>query len=334
MPVAGQATWWINHQGGAKRRLSPAGVLVGRESDCDIVLVDPAASRRQALLYLGPDGPRVVPLGRGQTRMRGASLDAPAALLPGDRIEVPGLELVVDTEDATSAPMATSRWMLQDGSGGLFGVGTEGCSIGGSRGDDLRIDGWPAGALSFQVAQERLIVELAADATINGTEYPQGELVALAAGAQVEIGETKIRVLVGGGASAETTASVAGSEPPKSLLPSTVRLTFLPRGGRLSVRVGRKQYGCYLADRRCDLVACLLQPPSPYGPGDFIPDDVLLARVWPNQTVQRRNLAVLLHRVRKDLLAAGLDGTALITRPEGGRAARFSVQLGANVTVE
>ena len=93
-------------------RLSAGGVLVGREHDCDIVLRDPSASRRQVLLYLGHEGPRVVPLGRGQTRMHGAVIDAPAALLPGDLIQLPGLELRVDSEEeevADSSQLLAAR---------------------------------------------------------------------------------------------------------------------------------------------------------------------------------------------------------------------------------
>ena len=98
--------------------------------------------------------------------------------------------------------------------------------------------------------------------------------------------------------------------------------------------LGGEETAVYLPGRRCDLAACLLQPPAPYAPGDPIPDEVLTPRVWPGGTPTRSAVGVLLHRLRNDLVEAGLDGTALVERAEGGGATRFAVPAGASVTVE
>jgi hypothetical protein len=327
-----RTSWWIQHPDGVRRRLSAGGVLVGREHDCDIVLRDPSASRRQVLLYLGHEGPRVVPLGRGQTRLHGTVIDAPARLLPGDLIELPGLELRVDSEEEEVADSSNS-WLLEAGVGGLFGVGPHGCVVGGGATDDLKIPGCPPAALSFRVAQGRLVVEAGAPVTVDDKPMAAGEIVPLPAGSKVRVGDTEVRVLVGGGDGVNTTASSAGSLRQDDILPHTVELQFLPRGGRLTVSIGAHRYSVYLTDRRCDLVACLLQPPDPYKGGDFIPDDVLLSRVWPRQKSSLSNLSVLLHRVRKDLLGADIDGSSIITRPEGGGAARFALRRDAEIKI-
>jgi hypothetical protein len=327
-----RTSWWIHHPDGIRRRLSAGGILVGREHDCDIVLRDPSASRRQVLIYLDPDGPRVVPLGRGQTRMHGAVIDTPAALLPGDRIELPGLELCVAAEEE-EVPETSSAWLLEAGVGGLFGVGPYGCVVGGGATDDLAIAGCPSAALSFRVAQNKLVLETGAAAIVDGVSVEAGTIQPLRAGSRVKIGDAEIRVLLGGGDGSNTTAASAGTISDEDQLPHAVELKFLPRGGRLTVFIGAHNYSVYLTDRRCDLIACLLQPPEPYAGGDFIPDEVLVARVWPRQRSTVANLSVLLHRVRKDLLAAEIDGSTLLARPTGGGAARFAVRPGAEIRI-
>ena len=87
----------------------------------------------------------------------------------------------------------------------------------------------------------------------------------------------------------------------------------------------------YLPDRRCDLIAGLLQPPAPLAPGDLVPDDVVIGRVWANRAQTNIELNTVLFRARQDLIKADIDGTALIVR-EGG-SIRFSLARGATVKV-
>lgn len=325
--------WWIRHEDGSRLRLSAGGTLLGREADCDIVLPDPGASRRQALLYVGADGPVVVALGRAPTQHRGQPVDGAAEVQAGDTIDVPGLKLAVESEIEPLC-QADRSWVLERVGGGLFGVGPQGFVVGGAATDDLQIDGCPTGAIIFRIAQNALVIEPTVAIRLNGGEMPAGEVRSLHSGDKVGLGDHEIRVVVGGDGGADTTAGYGHLVAAERSLPSWVRLQFLPRGGRLYVDIDGKQTTTYLADRRCDLIACLLQPPSPYEPGDLVPDDVIMSRVWPGKPVARTNLGVLLHRLRKDLIRADLDGTTLITRAEGGGATRFALRTDATVTVE
>ena len=111
-------------------------------------------------------------------------------------------------------------------------------------------------------------------------------------------------------------------------------LEFLPRGGRLHLTIDGEVHSVYLTDRRCDLIAVLLQPPEPFAAGELVEDQHILTRVWGKKRVDRTHLNVLLHRVRKDLHRIGLDGAALIERSEGGGATRFVLAEGATVLLE
>lgn len=89
----------------------------------------------------------------------------------------------------------------------------------------------------------------------------------------------------------------------------------------------------YLAERRCNLVAALLSPTRPYAPGEFVHDEAVIPRVWPHKHKSRSDLNTLLHRVRRDLMTAGVDGAALIERAKGGGATRFRLAPAATVVV-
>ena len=84
---------------------------------------------------------------------------------------------------------------------------------------------------------------------------------------------------------------------------------------------------------RRDLVAALLQPPPPFAPGGFVPDDVLLPRIWPGRAMTRVDLNVLIHRTRHDLVRAEIDGATLLDRARGGSATRFRLAVDARVSV-
>ena len=65
-----------------------------------------------------------------------------------------------------------------------------------------------------------------------------------------------------------------------------------------------------------------------------MPDELMWSRVWGEQPAGRKTLNVLMHRLRRDLDRAGLDGAGLIERVEGGGATRFVLPDGASATVE
>ncbi|HMG52666.1 MAG TPA: FHA domain-containing protein, partial [Kofleriaceae bacterium] len=78
----------LDVRGGPSRRVGPSGVLIGRQSDCDIVASDPSVSRRHALVRLTAGGAEVVPLGRSPVDVNGAPSARPRALADGDELRL------------------------------------------------------------------------------------------------------------------------------------------------------------------------------------------------------------------------------------------------------
>lgn len=330
--MTGRSTdWWLELPDGTRRRIGPAGILIGRSPDCDLVLADEHASRRHAIVHPTTDGVALVSLRRGE---------APGAtettLVDGTRLSFPGLTLTVRA--STSVDTAAPSWVLRHSGGGIFGVDARGLSVGSGPDDDLRIADCPPRSAVFHVVHGELQIEAAVALSVKPRK---GEMVRLAAGSEhrlsrgdvVHLGRAQITVVVGGVTHAGTTVGRgAAAEDPAKL--TSVRLALLPRGGRLFMAFGGDPVAAYLAGRRCDLATCLLQPPAPYAAGDPIPDEVVIPRVWPEGTTARSAVGVLLHRLRRDLANAGLDGTALVERTDGGGATRFAVPSGASVVVE
>jgi len=318
------ATWWLRVGGGPAKRITPAGLLLGRSAHCDVVLPSERASRRQALVYLATEGPRLEVLGRGETRVGDEVVERGAELSEGDVIAFEALELTVERE-AAGRPVARARqpvWVLKGPDGALFGMASSPYLVGGSAEDDLRVDGWPDAALCFRLAEDGgLELEPQVDVALDGTPLEAGTTARPRRGARVELDGATLEVVTGGAFASGSTA--ASSSSPRF---EKVSLEFLPRGGRLTLVTGGEPRTVYLSDRRCDLVAVLLSPPEPQRAGDPIEDEVVIARVWGKQPADRTNLNVLLHRVRKDLSRVGLDGHALLERAEGGGATRFAIE--------
>lgn len=320
--------WWLRAPDGSRRRIGPGGVLIGRRPDCEIVLRAAEASRAHALVHLAGDEPHLVPMGRGPTHLEDELVESPVRLPVGARVGVPGLELVVEVS-SDDAPAEEPQWVLEHMGGQLFGVGSDELSVGGGSHDDISIDGLPPNALRVVSTAGRLAVELGASGTIDKQPVEAGGVEALRAGSRIEIGEHRFRVVPAGDQGLRTTVGTDDE-----VLPSQARLEFLPRGGRLHVELRGRAISAYLADRRCDLVACLLSPPTPYGAGDYVPDDMVLSRVWPGQSKSRTDLNVLVHRVRKDLVRAGADGCHVVVRAPGGGATKFALGPEAKVSVK
>ncbi len=326
--------WWLELPDGTRRRVGPAGLLIGRRADCDLVLNDEHASRRHAIVHRTAGGVALVSLGRGSPRTDGSGN---AELADGTRLSFPGLAVTVRA--STTVDDADPLWVLRHHGGGIFGVSERGLSIGGGPDDDLRIAGCAPGSALFRVARGQLFLEAGVALGVSARKAGLVKLVPgtvhrLSRGNVVHLGRAQISVLVGGATYLGTTIGRGGAAAQDMTEPPSVRLQFLPRGGRLFVTLGGEETVVYLAGRRCDLAACLLQPPAPYAPGEPIPDDVLIPRVWPGGTETRSAVGVLLHRLRRDLVHAGLDGVALVVRAEGGGATRFAVPSGASVSVE
>ena len=310
---------------GARRRLDAGGLLFGRDAQCDVVLQDARASRRQAMLYLHPDGPRVVKFGRGPTRLNGGDVEGTVPVGPGDEVEVPGLRFGVLREEIEGESVRPG-WAVH-AEGGVFGITKSPFLVGGED-DDLVVAGWPPAALLLHWVDGTLCLEPRASLLVDGAPAPVGELLSVRADTTIEHGSSGVRLLRVGASMSGTTAPGQG---PRGDLPIAAQLEFLPKGGRLALRFIDRQFRLYLTGRRCDLIATLLSPPEPHRPGDAIPDAVLVPRVWADSP-GTNDLRVLLHRVRKDLVRAGLDGPRLLARVRGV-GIRFALEAGADVVV-
>ena len=323
--------WWLaDSEGGAKRRLDPGGVLMGRSPDCDLVLRDPKASRSQALVYVDSDALRLVVLGRGRTLVDGRRVEREAKLDHGQTIDVPGARLRVVTSEEPEPDEPGPGWVLHLPGGGFFGLTSGAFRVGGDPEDDLLLDGWPSRALVLRTTLGRLHMIANTTLDVGGREVQEGELLVLTAGSHIAFGDQILRIVAGGDFGHGSTVGTDGDQ--SSPAPQAVRLEFLPRGGRLRLRSEGREQSVYLPGQRCDLMAALLHPPSPFRPGDLLDDQLVLSRVWPTQRRGRVDLNTLIYRLRRDLVAAGIDATAFIQRASGGGATR--VALSPNATVE
>lgn len=283
------------------------------------------------MIYLDSTGPRLVPLGSQVLRVNGSGADAELELSEGDKIELPEATFEI-TRQAGGRPdtaAGSAVWVLEGPAGGLFGMAHSPFLVGGSAEDDLHVANWPEAALCFRTVEGGLEVEASVSVDVGGTVVGAGESHRVRRGQTLSIGGSTVKVVTGGELASGSTASLERSDRV-----TKARLEFLPRGGRLHLTLAGEIFSVYLTDRRCDLVAVLLQPPEPFTAGQAIEDAHVLSRVWGKKQVDRTHLNVLLHRVRKDLSRIGLDGPALIQRSEGGGATRFVLSSDAEVALE
>jgi len=325
-------TWWLRLPDGSKVRIAGAGVLIGRGLDCDVVLREPSASRQQALVHVTSEGPRVVAMGRAPTRVGDEKVDN-VALSEGDTIEVPGLTMAVEVE-LSEPEEVEPAWVMRVIGGSMFGVGETPLTLGGGASDDVHFDDLPPGALCFQSAQERLFVELGMEAVVGRNPRPHqaGEVLPLEPGTVIVVRGHRVQVLTSG--RLHTEATVGPEAHIRISSPTQVHLQPLPRGARLHVEIGGQQHSAYVSDDCRDLVACLLSPPEPHRPGDLVPDEIVLDRIWPGQNKSGSDLNLLLHHLRRDLVRAGLDGVELVRRAPGGGATRLGVDRQTRVKLD
>ncbi len=307
-------------QDGTSRRVGVNGILVGRQTDCDLVSLDPAMSRRHALVRVTSEGAEVVPLGRGPVVINGKPTDRPQVLADGDALTFPGLTLSASITRHEAADVAAI--VLERSGGAALGIGHTPFRIGGGTGDDLVLRDWPPSALAIHVVDQQLFVEYA--------ETRPGDRVPVAAGERIEWRGETFTFSRSVERSTATTAATAEDD-----VPHAVEIELLPRGGLVVFTLASGPRSVFLADRRLDLLVALLQPPDGQEPGAIIGDDQVRAVVWPRaEGVGRTEINVLISRCRKDLVEAGLNGPRLIQRAPGGGGTRFVLARGATVTIK
>lgn len=316
--------------GGPSRRVGAAGLLIGRQGDCDIVIPDPSVSRRHALIQLTGEGAVAITLGRSALEINGKKSERLQELAHGDRLTFPGMELSIELEAQRPSATAKGLYRVKLGGGSSFGLVHSPFVLGGDKTDDLIVKRWPAHALRLHLAQGDVYLEVVAGtATRNGDEVETGAMEPLAVGDLVVYRKETLTL------EAETSDNSTTALGAAGILPSKVLIEMLARGGRVVFTLADGDRAVYLADRRLDLLIALLQPPEGYAPGAFIPDDVVRAIVWPrNPAVTRPEINMLISRCRKDLIEAGLAGARLIERSPGGGATRLTLAPGAEVRVQ
>jgi hypothetical protein len=307
---------------GLSRRVGPKGLLIGRHRDCDIVIVAPTVSRRHALVRATRDGADLLPLGRVPIEVNGKAADRLRELAHGDTIALPGLTLTVEIVAARSD--ATTFRLERRGA--RLTISHSPFAIGGGEMNDLIIKRWPERALHFHVAGRELYVEvLAGKATRNGVDIASESVEPLAIGDVLVYRKEKFVVERPHGDDDTTVGE-------STELPRRVDIHMLPRGGRVVFDMPDAPRSVFLSERRLDLVIALLRPPPGHKPGDFIPDEIVSAIVWPREpVVSRQEINVLIGRCRRDLVQAGLAGARLLERAPGGGGTRLALAPGGVV---
>jgi hypothetical protein len=298
---------WIRDDRGVRTKLRAGGSLIGRDSTSDIVIHSEHVPARHAVLLAGAQGTEIVVIAGPPLSINGRVAGRKERLSHGDVLSIAGRDLVHEWE----ADPPLSNWLLELDDR-KFGVVRSPFSIGGSESDDLVVASWPSGAVRLYVAGADLLLEPTTLVTVAGRATD--EHVSMRDRDTIVLGDVRLRARRAGGE-----ATTIG----ESAQPGRVVLEMLPNGGLLTLEHWGS-HAVWLADRRCDLVAALLQPPGARA-GDFVPDAKLLKLVWPNDAATRSELNTLIYRVRQALARAGLDGASLVERAASGGATRFAV---------
>jgi hypothetical protein len=323
--------WWLTDGDAVRVRVDAGGVLVGRSPRCDIVLRHPKASRSHALVCHDGHRVRLEVLGKGQTLLNDQAVARTSTLTSGDRLSLPGLELTLVSTREPASPAAGATWVLERPGGSLFGVSRGPFVVGGDRDDDLIVLGWPARALTLHPTQGRLHLTAAVDLEVDGRRVGPAALVALAPGSVIVHAGHRLRVVALGQRALDNTLVTDTGTAAEPLC--TLRLELLPRGGRLHVGLPTGGGCVYLPGQRCDLMTLLLDPPLPHRVGDMLDDEYIIERLWPKEPRTRADLNTLVYRLRKDLVRAGLDASAVLIRAPGGGGTRLELAPEVVITV-
>jgi len=315
---------WLEQPDGSRISVGPAGLLIGRSARCNLILRDHRASKHHALVRFGATGPVLFPLGRNTTLLNDTALRRDRALQHGDRVGLPGMTLTVILEGTRTAGGA---WMLDRGAEqALMQPNRQEYTLGGGR-SDVVVPGWPEHAVQVQILQGRLLLDCAVAARLGGELVAAESVLEVPPGAALQIGEQSVSFFPVDDSEGGTTVF---AEAP---LPAEVRCTFLPRGGEVALRLSERWLSVQLSELRFSLLAALLQPDG-LSPGDFVPDEQILPRLWPNQPGKGHvDLNLLIHRVRKNLLKAGVNPFLVLERSKNGHATRFRVEPDAQITI-
>ena len=323
---ASVSSWFVVSDDGTARRVSDTGLVIGRAPTCDVVLREPQVSRRHLLVQQSVGGQLdIVPLSGAQTLVNGAAIDASVVARDGDVLTFPGgATLALRLEGARDGWRTKTAWLF-DVRGRRIGLPRETLTIGGSD-EDVVIEGWPPAAAQLTWHAEQLRLEPYVEGMLrNDAPLPRGTSVELRPDDRISWGEITIVI---------ATETVDAAPTHREVHVVSITLEMLPSGGMLTIRTTRNEHRALLAERRFALAMVLLQPPEPFKAGEYIPDEIVVAAVWPrSETAGRGDLNQLVRRLRNDLRAAGLTRPVLVERYAKGGATRFVVLPGVAIDV-
>lgn len=302
--------------------------LVGRHPACDVVINNSAVSRRQLLIHARADAVELVKLGRQNVYCNESELGEQAMIAgDGDRISFGGTKFAVlrrfESERST-------RWLICiDGGPGLE-VRTNGLVIGGRGHEDLTVEGWPPDALRIHGLDSGVIVECSAAARRLLSEREQDHFdgdgfARIDPDRGLSVAGRMLSVL-GTGSKLQASTLLSGHS-------TVVRLESYGRGGVLVIESGGGEpRSAYFSRLRFALVRALIHPRPPASPGDYLGVEALCEEIWPDSEHKTEyDFNVLLHRVRQDLLRAGLDVDRVIERARGSGMIRAPIAVNAMV---
>lgn len=316
---------WLQGPDGLRLRVDAGGLLLGRSATCDLVLPDTRASSRHAFVRVGPLGPEIVPLGRNPSFVNKERVESATVLRHGDRLDVPGVRLSVVVQGILEPDRGV--WVIERAGSGAYGIHRTPFLVGGGDGDHVQVAGWPEAAARLHAVQGSLILELAVVGTLDGEEHLPGALLPLESGARLEIAGESLHLLHIA-ASSESVTSLPAEDP----LPDVLIFEDLPEGGDLTLTTGGASVSLRLAEAEARLIQALLFPAGALEAGDFVPDEDLLAIVWPGRLDRDgADVAALVRRAQGQLLRTGLNPLRLLERARSGGATRFRVGPGARL---
>ncbi len=321
--------WNLELEGGGRVPLRRGVTLIGRSAACDIVLSDPSISRRQLLLSARPTGVEVFNLGRQPLSSDGHPVVDGTLLGDGSRLCVGGLPMAV----IRGAREAGSRWLLRIDDGPRLNLRGAPFTIGGEA-DDLTLPEWPDGALTIHSTDSGLIFEASQTLleALGSSERPHFDDDGFARTPTSDAGQihclgVRFTVELRSRSSPERTTVCAAAA-------TLVQLERYAKGGVLTIEGEDAPTSVFLAARRFALMSNLMSPRSPAAPGDFVSVQNLCAAIWPEDPLKdETDFNVLLYRVRRDLLRAEFDLSALIERARGSGMIRSPIAARAKITL-
>lgn len=314
------SSWWLQSESGIARRLDTGTLTLGRSLSCDVVLESGEASRIHALVSVVHGQPVLVPLGQAPILRDGEPVLAAESLSDGCVLTMPGTTFQIVGHESSDP-----SWTLRCGDMTLL-VGRR-LTVGGGSRDAIRLSGVAEGAAELSVVGDVLVISVNVAARYDDEPLEAGDMVYGQPGRRLVLGDHELLLSM---YEVEDGPTEMASW---SNLPIEATLEFEPTGGRLRLTIGSTKHEVLLSELRARLVASLLTPPSGFEPGEHLPDEVLIPRIWPGEDRGRLDVNQLLYRTRHDLLAIGVDGLEILSRARGGRATAFLLAPGARVGV-